>query len=60
MLTKKILFFVSLFLCGLNNIEAQNIQQPQTSATKFSSSRVAEFWQQIEDIINDPNFSSSN
>ncbi|MDP4174719.1 MAG: D-alanyl-D-alanine carboxypeptidase/D-alanyl-D-alanine-endopeptidase [Bacteroidota bacterium] len=60
MLTKKTLFFVSLFLCGLNNIEAQNIQQPQTSATKFSSSRVAEFWQQIEDIFNDPNFSSSN
>lgn len=37
---------------------AQNYQTP--SFTKFNSSRIQDFWQQIDDIFNDPNFNSAN
>jgi D-alanyl-D-alanine carboxypeptidase/D-alanyl-D-alanine-endopeptidase (penicillin-binding protein 4) len=39
-------------------VSAQNFQTP--AFNKFNSSRIAEFWQQIDDIFNDPNFNSAN
>ncbi|MGE5498162.1 MAG: D-alanyl-D-alanine carboxypeptidase, partial [Syntrophothermus sp.] len=51
----KKLLFLSLLLsmvCSAQTIQQQNI--------KLGSSRTAEFWQQIDDVFNDPNFASSN
>lgn len=53
------LLYLLLFLlmpCGVQ-LDAQNYQN---YGGKYNSSRISEFWQQIDDIFNDPNFSSSN
>lgn len=58
MLIKKSLVFLlvlelQLIVFGQNN-------QQSSALAKINSSRVAEFWQQLEDIFSDPNFSNSN
>ncbi|MGE5400888.1 MAG: D-alanyl-D-alanine carboxypeptidase/D-alanyl-D-alanine-endopeptidase [Ignavibacteriales bacterium] len=50
-------FVLFLFLSLPIALNAQNY--PAQNFNKYSSSRVADFWQQIDDIFNDPNFSSS-
>lgn len=53
----KQLFLLSFVLLQAT-VSAQNFQTP--AFNKFNSSRIAEFWQQIDDIFNDPNFNSAN
>ncbi|HEX2867998.1 MAG TPA: D-alanyl-D-alanine carboxypeptidase/D-alanyl-D-alanine-endopeptidase [Ignavibacteriales bacterium] len=54
--------YKKLFLLGFFLMQsvlcAQNYQTP--SFTKFNSSRIQDFWQQIDDIFNDPNFNNAN
>ncbi|MGE5350560.1 MAG: D-alanyl-D-alanine carboxypeptidase/D-alanyl-D-alanine-endopeptidase [Acidobacteriota bacterium] len=53
----KQLFLLSFVLLQAS-ISAQNFQAP--AFNKYNSSRITEFWQQIDDIFNDPNFNSAN
>lgn len=53
----KILFLLSFVLLQ-SALSAQNYQTP--AFNKYNSSRITEFWQQIDDIFNDPNFNSAS
>ncbi|MGE5431442.1 MAG: D-alanyl-D-alanine carboxypeptidase/D-alanyl-D-alanine-endopeptidase [Syntrophomonadaceae bacterium] len=53
----KNLFLLSFVLLQAT-LSAQNYQTPVFN--KYNSSRITEFWQQIDDIFNDPNFNSAN
>lgn len=52
---KRFCLILLLFILQLP-IRAQSYQ----NFSKYNSSRMSEFWQQLDDIFNDPNFSSSN
>ncbi|MEI7812821.1 MAG: D-alanyl-D-alanine carboxypeptidase/D-alanyl-D-alanine-endopeptidase [Ignavibacteria bacterium] len=56
---KKILIISALIIIINLKLMAQSFPQPNQGVNKFTSSRVGEFWQQLEDIFSDPNFSNS-